>query len=230
MFSLPYIRESPGSLTLKTKIPMEYSRAVLTNIWHEKRQAEPKDCDLNTLPRRNMQIATYKRLQNTTSNETGLPKSTTQDQQEEPYIKRPWYMEEQHPRPMIDHANMNVANAALDSLTNRTHSKYQKLLPRHPSDFGKPSFDTTYGSDFIPPYPYHMKTSDHSEYANKSYPTYPDKSWGYRKMISQFTDVDQPRRSGINTFHIQHGSYENREMRREMGHFAPTNPFPIQLE
>lgn len=32
MFNTPY-RETPGSVTLKSNIPMEYSRAVLTNIW-----------------------------------------------------------------------------------------------------------------------------------------------------------------------------------------------------
>lgn len=32
MFNAPY-REMPGSVTLKAHIPMEYSRAVLTNIW-----------------------------------------------------------------------------------------------------------------------------------------------------------------------------------------------------
>jgi len=32
MFKTPY-RETPGSVTLKSNIPMEYSRAVLTNIW-----------------------------------------------------------------------------------------------------------------------------------------------------------------------------------------------------
>ncbi len=32
MFNTPY-REKPGSVTLKSNIPMEYSRAVLTNIW-----------------------------------------------------------------------------------------------------------------------------------------------------------------------------------------------------
>ena len=32
MFNVPY-REMPGSVTLKSHVPMEYSRAVLTNIW-----------------------------------------------------------------------------------------------------------------------------------------------------------------------------------------------------
>jgi hypothetical protein len=72
-------REMPGSVTLKTSIPMEYSRATLTNIWsveiiivviktcvlffrHQKREAEPKDNDLNKLPVRNMHISTYKHI------------------------------------------------------------------------------------------------------------------------------------------------------------------------
>lgn len=78
MFRGPY-RETPGSVSLQSTIPMEYSRAVLTNIWcvgtarwqtgvhsrssrHQKREAEPKDNDINTLPVRNMHISTYKKL------------------------------------------------------------------------------------------------------------------------------------------------------------------------
>ena len=77
MQSTPY-REMPGSVTLKSSFPMEYSRAVLTNIWfvrrstrsssfdvssrHQKREAEPKENDLNKLPVRNMHISTYKHV------------------------------------------------------------------------------------------------------------------------------------------------------------------------
>lgn len=74
-------REMPGSVTLKSSIPMEYSRPVLTNIWfvfdtdqifreeniflffrHQKREAEPKDNDINHLPVRNMHVSTYEKL------------------------------------------------------------------------------------------------------------------------------------------------------------------------
>ena len=34
-------------------------------------------------------------------------------------------------------------------------------------------------------------------------------------MISQFSDIDGPKRDGINTFHVQHGTYPNQEMKHE---------------
>ncbi|CAF4443480.1 unnamed protein product [Adineta steineri] len=91
---------------------MEYSRPVLTNIWHQKREAEPKDNDINKLPVRNMHISTYKQL--ATDGETSLPNTTTKDQQEQPFRERPWYTEQEYPRKMIDQYNINVANASLN--------------------------------------------------------------------------------------------------------------------
>lgn len=41
-------------------------------------------------------------------------------------------------------------------------------------------------------------------------------------MISHFADLDQPKRTGINTFHVQHAQYENEQIRRELGHFKPS--------
>ncbi len=42
-------------------------------------------------------------------------------------------------------------------------------------------------------------------------------------MISHFADLDQPKRSGINTFHVQHAQYENEQSRRDLGHFKPSH-------
>jgi len=41
-------------------------------------------------------------------------------------------------------------------------------------------------------------------------------------MHSHFTDLDQPRRNGINTFHVQHSQYENEQLRTDLGHFKPS--------
>lgn len=143
---------------------------------------------------------------------------------------------------MVDRANINVANAALTGfvLQNFIYQKTKniyfsrllnradpqstnKILPsRNPAEYEPTKLETTYHADFPPPYPYEMKTVAHSEYANKSYPKYPDKSWGYRKMISHFADLDQPKRNGINTFHVQHSQYENEQVRKDLGHFKPS--------
>ncbi|CAF3137159.1 unnamed protein product [Rotaria socialis] len=221
MFTTPY-REMPGSVTLKSRIPMEYSRAVLTNIWHQKREAEPKDNDLNTLPVRNMHIATYNHI--AADVQTTIPNSTAKDQQEQPFLERPWYLEHEYPRKMIDRSNINVANAALDGLLNRVDPQLKRnVLPsRNSAEHEQAKLETTYHADFPPPFPYEMKTVAHSDYADKSYPKYPDKSWAYRKMVSHFTDLDKPKRTGINTFHVQHAQYENEQLRRDFGHFKPS--------
>ncbi|CAF1322747.1 unnamed protein product [Adineta steineri] len=221
MNTAPY-RETPGSVTLQSTRTMEYSRPVLTNIWHQKREAEPKDNDINKLPVRNMHISTYKQL--ATDGETSLPNTTTKDQQEQPFRERPWYTEQEYPRKMIDQYNINVANASLNGLLLKADPQLSgKVLPTRTSSMHESAtLETTYHADYLPPYPYEMKTVTHSEYSDKSYPKYPDKSWGHRRMVSHFTDLDQPKRSGINTFHVQHAQYENEQLRRELGHFKPS--------
>jgi hypothetical protein len=34
-------------------------------------------------------------------------------------------------------------------------------------------------------------------------------------MISQFSDIDAPKREGINTFHVQHGEYPNQKLKHQ---------------
>ena len=102
---------------------------------------------------------------------------------------------------------------------------YRRLLPeRNPSEQGKIELETTYHADFPPPYPYEMKTVAHSAFDGTADTSATDrnKSWGHRKMISHFSDLDQPKRDGINTFHVQHAQYENEHIRRDLGHFQPS--------
>ena len=35
-------------------------------------------------------------------------------------------------------------------------------------------------------------------------------------MVSQFSDIDAPKREGINTFHVQHGEYPNQKMKNDI--------------
>ena len=48
-----------------------------------------------------------------------------------------------------------------------------------------------------------------------------------RKCHSQFTDVDDYRRRGENTWHDESGRYANSELKTEI--FKPTNPIPERL-
>jgi hypothetical protein len=54
--------DKPGTLTLRTKFPMEYSRAVMSNKWYLKREAEPKDNELWTGDKPNLHQGTYKQI------------------------------------------------------------------------------------------------------------------------------------------------------------------------
>ncbi len=54
-----------------------------------------------------------------------------------------------------------------------------------------------------------------------------DNSFGYRRMVSQFSDIDAPKREGINTFHIQHGLYPNQTLRRQLDSQKSNNIFDM---
>jgi hypothetical protein len=43
-----------------------------------------------------------------------------------------------------------------------------------------------------------------------------DNSFAFRRMVSQFSDIDAPKREGINTFHVQHGEYPNQKMKNDI--------------
>lgn len=58
-------------------------------------------------------------------------------------------------------------------------------------------------------------------------PPEPDQSAAWRKCLSQFTDVDDYRRHGSNTWHDESGIYANSEIRTEV--LKPTNPIPERL-
>jgi hypothetical protein len=88
---------------------------------------------------------------------------------------------------MIDRANINVANAALDGYESLSSSNSrfffsswyrllnqadpqsnQRILPqRKSSEHGQNTLESTYNADFPPPYPYEMRTVAHSGYADK---------------------------------------------------------------
>ena len=55
--------EKPGSITLQTNLPMDYSRDVLSNKWHQKREAEPRDYELWSGNKPNLHQSTYVQLQ-----------------------------------------------------------------------------------------------------------------------------------------------------------------------
>lgn len=86
------------------------------------------------------------------------------------------------------------------------------VLPKHPPDYNKRYLETTHLVDFQPPYPYESKTKQFI----------PDNSAAFKKCISQFTDQDNHRRSGQNTWHDESGLYGNRIIKAQL--YEPTLP------
>lgn len=46
-------------------------------------------------------------------------------------------------------------------------------------------------------------------------------------MVSQFSDIDSHKRSGINTFHVQHGEYPNQVIRKQLNAQKDNNIFDM---
>ena len=61
----------------------------------------------------------------------------------------------------------------------------------------------------------------------QTHPPEPDQSAAWRKCHSQFTDVDDYRRHGPNTWHNESGVYANTALRTDI--FKPRNPIPDHL-
>ena len=58
----------PGSLTIKSDIPMDYSRGVLSNKWQIKREGEPKTNELWSGDKPTLHQGSYKILSQQTPN------------------------------------------------------------------------------------------------------------------------------------------------------------------
>ena len=82
--------------------------------------------------------------------------------------------------------------------------------------------DTTYGIDYRDTYPYVSKTAEQTPPAEKDYTD------AYKKCHSQFTDVDDHRRLGRNTWHDETGVYANAQLKSEV--FKPTDTIPERLQ
>ncbi|CAL1548002.1 unnamed protein product [Lymnaea stagnalis] len=208
-----------GSLTLRSN-HMNYSRAVLNSKWHQAREAEPKDYDMNKHPIRTMAIATYNRIGNVTDG--SLPETTYQAQSNEIYLKSMYETRECH-KPMVTLQTVASANAGIDRDTHDPKKSFGSVLPYHGPDHNKYYLDTTYNSDYIPPYPYtHKEEVPPAESEQNE-----DKSSAYKKMKSQFTDTADYRRNGWNTWQDESGNYANSHFKAQV--FPKTQTIPERL-
>ncbi|BFY99966.1 hypothetical protein BsWGS_03005 [Bradybaena similaris] len=207
-----------GSLTLRGTHP-NYSRAVLNGEWHQARQAEPKDYDLNKDPIRSMTLSTYNRIGNITDGT--LPETTYQEQSRQIFLK-PMYAYRDIHRGMVQLETVASANAGIDRDTGDPKCAFGSVLPYHSADHIKRQLETTYNADYIPPYPF---TRDDKHYYENS-KGFDDKSAAYRKMKSQFTDTADYRRNGWNTWQDESGVYTNSHYKAQL--FPKTETIPAR--
>ncbi|XP_072170244.1 cilia- and flagella-associated protein 95-like [Diadema setosum] len=209
--------ERKGSLFLRSD-HMNYSRPTLNSNWHQAREAEPKDYDINKFDSpldRKLHHTTYKRIGNVTDG--SFPQTTTQYHLEQANLKKDF--EEQEPRkPMVDVATISHINLERD--TGKPKTGFGSVLPRHNPEHDKRHLETTNRADYKPPYPYTP--------VPEQPPDFPDNSNAYRKCHSQFTDTADYRRFGRNTFQDESGIYANTQLKRDT--YLQTNTIPKVLE
>ena len=217
--SIPDFMERKGSLFLRSD-HMDYGRETLVSNWNQARESEPKDYDIKDIDpaKRRLHLSTYKRVGNGNINTSSLI-STSHDQMQEAIKLKSEFQPKETRVPMINKDNFDRANLNRD--TGCPDRGYGSVLPRHSVNHNKRYLDTTQRVDFQPPYPYTPKTPEIDDpYEYNSSPL-------WKKCHSQFTDVDDYRRHGNNTWHNQSGCYSNQEIR---GTVVPkTDTIPSRL-
>lgn len=196
-----------GSLTLRSD-HMNYSRAILNSHWHQARQAEPKEYDINKAPIRTMTLSTYNRIGNVTDG--SFPETTYQEQANQVFLK-PMYEDRDNHKPLVQMETLETVNAGIDREIGGPNASHSSVLPQHKKDYNKFYLDTTYVSDYVAPYPFTPVDEEAvrratAEEANKECEL---KTKAYKRMKSQFTDTADYRRNGWNTWQDESGVYSN---------------------
>ncbi|XP_055884414.1 cilia- and flagella-associated protein 95-like [Biomphalaria glabrata] len=208
-----------GSLTLRSD-HMNYSRAILNSKWHQAREAEPKDYDMNKHPIRSLAFSTYKRIGNVTDG--SFPDTTYQAQTNQIYLKPLYEVRDTH-KPLVQLETVASANAGIDRDTGEPKGVFGSALPSHGPEHNKYYLDTTYISDYVPPYPFTRCEEDTKSNQMKQ-EEMEDKSSAFKKMKSQFTDTADYRRNGWNTWQDESGVYANSHFKAQV--FAKTETIP----
>lgn len=201
-FIVPSYTETKGSLFLRSN-HMKYAEPVLTNYWHKAALAHPKDYDVNKHarhPERDLLNSTYKDL----GHDTNYPqyKSTTHSAYEQRELK-PDYDEKTTSRKMLDRSSYG---------NSKLQEEMEFVLPKHPAGHNRINLETTQKVDYQPPYPFVSEPIKPKEVDGRA----------FRKCLSQFTDVDNHRRAGNNTYHDESAVYANQQLKREI--FKTTDP------
>ncbi|XP_038257821.1 protein C9orf135 homolog isoform X2 [Dermochelys coriacea] len=144
----PDVLERKGALTLRSHCA-QYGRPTLTYRWHQNREAEPKDYDINEVPlgSKNLCQSTYLRF----GSADGTWITTYQDHLSQPYTDK-GYMDIEIHKSMLNEDNFE--DGVIDRETGLPKTGVGAVLPRHPSDHFRMYLDTTYRIDYVPPYDY----------------------------------------------------------------------------
>lgn len=207
--------ERKGSLFLRSD-HMNYGRATLNSNWHQAREAEPKDYNLNRNDERDLSKASYKRIGNVTDG--SLPQTTYQDHADQCKLKK-YFTEQDVRKPMVSLDTLD--NLDMEREIGAPSRGFGSVLPRHHKDYNKHYLESTHRSDYTPPDKDYVPVPERP-------PDFADKSAAYRKCHSQFTDTADYRRPGRNTWQDESGIYANSHYKQEV--FKPTKPIPEQLQ
>lgn len=211
-----------GSLSLKASFPMEYSRGILSNKWHQKREAEPRDHELWSTKgsKPTLHQSTYNHLQQNIPSTACSNETETRFKLEETLrIMAQEAKSRDMPKKMIDEQNKERLEANLEAYAN-----LNQATPAHKSGHDKFHSETTYHKDYVHPYPELLNQKSELT-KNKEFENSVDNSFCFRRMISQFSDIDSAKRDGINTFHVQHGEYPNQHVKAEFQQRTKNNLF-----
>ncbi|XP_078251595.1 cilia- and flagella-associated protein 95-like [Rhinoraja longicauda] len=201
-----------GSLTLRST-QKTYDRPVLVCNWYQHREAEPKDYDVDAIPRgkrKNLHRSTYKRFSNLNDGEW---MTSTEYFMSQINLKDDYRLREKKPI-------LNIKGTIKDFFERTSgcpEANHYSVVPRHHPDHYKMLLETTYTYDFPPPY--HYIPSSEEE---------PEKITDFRRYNSQFVDTDDYRRWGRNTWLDESGIYPNSDLKRVL--YPPSSPFANYLK
>lgn len=216
-----------GSLTLKSALPMEYSRSTLSNKWYLKRENEPRDHDLWEGPKPNLHQSTYDILGKQLDNEINANSHDTETKFKHEEALRLKAEEDKADaddtvKEMVDMQNKGRLDANLDMYGNLKDS-----VLMHQEGHNQHHVETTYNKDYAHPDP-EMINHKCPKMIQREFQNTVDNSWSFRRQISQFSDIDGPKHTGVNTYHIQHGEYPNQVMKHKMHASQNNNIFEMK--
>ncbi|XP_073508746.1 cilia- and flagella-associated protein 95 isoform X1 [Phyllobates terribilis] len=141
--------ERKGSLYLRSN-HMHYDKPTKVSGWHQSREAEPKDYDVNEAPlgKKNLSQSTYRRFGNVTSEDWH---TTTEHQLSQVHLKGD-YEGRDVGKQMVNEDNLDTLN--LKRQTGLPDSGFGAVLPHHNKPHNKMHLITTYGIDYMVPFRY----------------------------------------------------------------------------